>query len=282
MASVLVRNPAPMSREPILLVVTPTLGTSPYLDETIRGVQALPFPIIHILSVPQSVVPTLQEKYPACRVIADAGKVGGIYGALNVAFDQTSDGWDWFTYINDDDLLGDDFSRVYREHVRQANSEPVFYGDVRLIDAQGKRLGTITTESHPAYIPALLQQGISPLNQQGMVFHRDCVKSLEGFDLRYKLCADLDFWARALAGGFHFRYYAAEVGKFRIREGQLSGNIHLTREELTQITTTHFPKMASAMEKKWAFLRYRWINLPRYLERFRRSGIKSSEEILES
>jgi len=276
------RNRARMSREPTLLVVTPTLGTSPYLEETIRGVQALPFSVKHLLAVPQPMVVTLQEKYPGCLVVPDAGKAGGIYGALNKALENAGDDWDWFTYINDDDLLGEDFASVFLKHIRQPDPAPVVYGNVRLIDDKGARLGTITTENNPAYIPALLQQGTSPLNQQGMLFQRECVRKLGGFDLQYKLCADLDFWARALAGGFAFRFYPAELGRFRIREGQLSGNILLTREELTRITAAHFPQTVSPLGKKWAKVRYRWINLPRYLERFRRSGVKTSEEILES
>ncbi len=262
-----------------LLIVTPTLGVSEYLDTTVRSVTELPFAVQHLISVPERMVGPLQERYPHARVVKDAGKEGAIYGAINAGLRAAPPDWEWFTYINDDDVLGPGFAKMFTEHTARANPEPVTYGNVRLINEQGDTISFLTTERSPRFIPALLHAEISPLNQQGMLFRRDVVDALHEFDLRYRLCADLDFWARALAAGFAFRHYPLEVGQFRIRRGQLSGDVSMTLREQSEIVHRAFPKMNRTLQSlaKW---RYRFMNLPRYLARTRTVGWTSSYRLL--
>lgn len=270
--------PAPAA----ILIVTPTLGDSPYLDRTVESVLALPFPVAHVLAAPADRVGALQTRFPHARVVPDAGRAGGIYGALNAGLDQAPADWEWFTYINDDDLLLPGFAAAAVRHLaRGARAEAVSYGDVDLIEPGGRRLERITVAPEPRWIPALLQEGISPLMQQGTLFRRDCVTRLGRFDLRYRLCADLDFWLRACAAGERFRYYPVSVAQFRLRPGQLSGNTALTEREQTEIVRRHFPAPLPAWQRRAARLRYRLHNLPRYLERLRSRGLRTSYAILE-
>jgi hypothetical protein len=263
-----------------LLVVTPTLGVSTYLDETVRGVTSLQIPFLHVLSCPRPVVAQLQERFPHATVIADAGKEAGLYGAINVALQAAGEDWQWFTYINDDDELAPSFSKVAQLHFAKADPEPVVYGNVRVIDESGGTISLLTTENSPRFIPALLCAGISPLNQQGMLFRRDVVQELGEFNTKYRICADLDFWARALAAGHRFRYYPVEVGRFRIRRGQISGDVNLTSREQDEIARRLFPKAGGALNQFIAKWRYRLRNLPRYLSRGRTVGWVSSYQIL--
>jgi GT2 family glycosyltransferase len=262
-----------------LLIVTPTLGVSEYLEYAVQSVIALPFPVLHVLAVPEPMVQPLQERFPHALVVKDAGKEGGIYGAINAGIQAAPEGWAWFTYINDDDALTPGFGRMLAEHAARPDAEPVTYGNVRLINERGLTISFLTTERSPSFIPALLHAEISPLNQQGMLFRRDVVTALGGFDTRYRLCADLDFWARAMAAGFAFRHYPLEVGQFRIRRGQLSGDVSVTLREQNEIVHRAFPKMSRIPQviAKW---RYRFMNLPRYLARTRTVGWTSSYRLL--
>jgi len=273
-------NMVGVSGEQRLLVVTPTLGVSDYLDDTVRGVTSLKIPYRHVISCPRPEVAQLQERFPHASVLADAGREAGLYGAINVALRAAGEDWQWFTYINDDDELAPDFSAVAQRHFAQADPEPVVYGNVRVIDDAGQTISFLTTENSPRFIPALLRAGISPLNQQGMLFRRDVVRELGEFNTKYRICADLDFWARALAAGHRFRYYPVEVGRFRIRRGQISGDVNLTIHEQEEIAGRLFPKAGGAMNRFVAKWRYRLCNLPRYLARGRSVGWMSSYQIL--
>jgi glycosyltransferase involved in cell wall biosynthesis len=275
-----VTGPKPDSRVPAkLLIVTPTLGKSEYLEEAVRSVTNLPFSVRHVMAVPEEMVAMIQERFPHASVTKDAGPEGGIYGAINAGIRAAPPDWDWFTYINDDDVLAPGFSRMVIEHTARVDAEPVTYGQVRLIGERGDTISFLTTERTPRFIPALLHAEISPLNQQGMLFRRDVVEALKQFDTRYRLCADLDFWARAMAAGFPFRYYPLEVGHFRIRRGQLSGDVSVTLGEQNEIVQRAFPKMSKTLQllAKW---RYRVMNVPCYVRRARKVGWMSSYRLL--
>lgn len=264
-----------------ILVVTPTLGESVFLDKTMDSVATQPLDIMHVISAPAKKQRALQVRFPRARVVIDNGKEGGIYGAINAALTQTTGEWDWFTYINDDDVLLPGFSEVFYRHLKSAAPEPVIYGDVALIDERDRKISLVTTERDPAWIPALLQQGISPLMQQGMLFRRETVRRLQEFDTRYRLCADLDFWLRAYASGEEFRYYPTCVAQFRVRGGQLSGNTALTMREQEEIIGRHLPVPVSRLKKQVARWRYRTCNLPRYMARMRSRGFRTSYQLLQ-
>jgi Glycosyltransferase like family 2 len=274
------RNKVGVSGDQRLLVVTPTLGVSTYLEDTVRGVISLKVPFLHVISCPRPIVQELQERFPHASVLADAGREAGLYGAINIALRAAGEDWDWFTYINDDDELAPDFSAVAQRHFTRPDPEPVVYGNVRVIDDSGQTISFLTTENSPRFIPALLRAGISPLNQQGMLFRRSVVRELGEFNPKYRICADLDFWARALAAGHRFRYYPVEVGRFRMRRGQISGDVDLTIREQDEIARRLFPNAGGALNRLVAKWRYRIRNLPRYIARSRRVGLVSSNHML--
>jgi GT2 family glycosyltransferase len=272
-----------MNESQCLLVVTPTLGDSPFLDQTVASIEAQPLHIRHVISTPGRRVAELAARYPHALVVPDAGRLGGIYGAINAGIDaaNTRFKWDWFTYINDDDALLPGFGHVMLENLRSADPAPVLYGDVELIDEEGARISRITTAENPDWIPALLHQGISPLMQQGMAFRRDVVDRLGGFDLRFRLCADLDFWLRAYAHGDPFRYHPECVAQFRLRNGQLSSDTNVTKFEQDTIVARHLPWRPSYVNRLATRFLYRAYNLPRYVERFRTRGLRTSYALLQ-
>ncbi len=266
-----------------LLILTPTLGTSPYLNEAVRSVEALDWPTEHVLVCPAGKTAELGERFPGRRIVADAGRDGGLYGALNAGLSATAgSAWDWFTYLNDDDLLTPNFTELLARHDARHDLASVGYGDVRTIDAHGAFLGCMTVESTPSYFPALLQGGISPVGQQGMIFGAPVVRALGGYDQRFSVCADLDFWVRAYAGGFPFRHHGLEAGCFRVHRGQISGAVSRLSEQMAEITRRHFPVSVSPQAKRFARWRYRCRNLPRYLARLRVVGLARSLDVLQA
>jgi hypothetical protein len=113
-----------------------------------------------------------------------------------------------------------------------------------------------------------------------MLFRRATVERLQGFNTRYRLCADLDFWLRAFASAARFRSHPIRVAQFRLRRGQLSGNTATTEWEQADIVARHLPGRIPGVVRHFARLRYRWCNLPRYVARVRTRGFVSSYELL--
>jgi GT2 family glycosyltransferase len=265
-----------------ILVVTPTLGDSPFLDQTVASVAAQSAHVLHVMVAPLDKVTFLQRRFPHVHVCRDAGKESGVYGAINAGLATAArEAWEWFTYINDDDKLLPGFSTMFAREVTRQPAD-VIYGDVELVDEEGRLVSRITTERRPAWIPPLLQQGISPLMQQGTLFRRAVVERHGSFDTRYRLCADLDFWLRAYAADARFRAHPIRVAQFRLRRGQLSGNTAVTEREQTEIVARHLPHPSSPLQLRIARWRYRWCNLPRYVARVRARGFRTSYEVLQT
>jgi hypothetical protein len=271
-----------MSSKSHLLIITPTLGRSPYLDEAVGSINRLDFSIQHIISCPQAKIPELRSRFPRSRVVADRGREAGLYGAINSGLSAAQEPWDFFTYLNDDDLLGMEFGAMFKRHATAANLRSVGFGSIWIIDNAGRNATAMTVGPYPRQYPALLQMGISPTGQQGMVFGREVVETIGVYSTQYKVCGDLDYWCRAMAAGFRFIFYPLEVGRFRLQRGQISGDVRTLRDELRRIARIHFPEEVPVLQKKLAKATYRLYNAPRYLQRLVKVGFRSGYQMLES
>src|SRR5688572_16128156 len=100
-----------------LLAVTPTLGTSAWLADTVASIAAFGPTCQHVIVAPSAMQGPLTARFPKCTVIIEP--MGGMYAAINDGI-ETTQRWDAFTYINDDDLLLPDF-RVVIEAVASAS-----------------------------------------------------------------------------------------------------------------------------------------------------------------
>jgi hypothetical protein len=263
-----------------ILVVTPTLGISPWLAATVESVATWAGACEHLLVAPREAVAALQARFPRTGVVADPG--GGMYAAINAGLAAGRD-WEAFTYLNDDDLLLADFAAVGRAIA--AGGRPrlaIAYGVVRLVDAQGGRLGAIPVSPDPRLNRALYAQRIEPVYQHGTIATRAVVDRIGGFDASLRLCGDSEFLARACVEGVPFvRATGREVAAFRLRPGQLTKNrAAMNAERLRVDEKLKLPAPRLTLPLRWARWRFRLANLGRYAERIRRYGFVSFDELL--
>lgn len=264
-----------------LLVVTPTLGTSPWLVETLASVAEHADGATHVLVVPAAEVASLAARFPRVCVQAEPG--GGMYAAINAGLAAVSD-WDAFTYLNDDDVLLPAFAENVRAIVAARAHEPcIAYGGVRLIAADGRRLGSIPISSAPELNRLLYAQRLEPVYQHGTVVTRTVVDRIGAFDARLRFCGDSEFLARACVRGVPFvRATGRETAAFRLRAGQLTKHreaMIAERKAVDEKLGLLSPQPAGAL--RWARWRFRLANLGVYLERIRRHGFVSFDTLLE-
>jgi hypothetical protein len=263
-----------------LLVVTPTLGHSPYLDNCVETTKALNLDIIHLLACPAPVVSELQARFKSCRVIPDGGRQGGMYEAINLGLKDRGAECNWFTYINDDDELTPGFARMFLAFATPENESKIAYGDVRYVDAAGKSMGLMPTERKQRHFIPLLQSGITPLTQQGTLVGPQVPPAIRFFDSRFRHVADLDFWMRCMLTGVEFCYHPLEVSRFRLHAGQLSSNRDEVNEERIILMQRLDQVRVGAAQRALSRVRYRLRNVPRYIERFRMGGWMSTEAMI--
>ena len=131
----------------------------------------------------------------------------GIYDAMNKAV-RLSRG-DILYFLNADDALLD--GQVLGKVAAAFDADPALdfvWGDVVHDFENGQRL----TLSYAYVNPDTLIYG--SLCHQGVFAHRRLFERFGDFDLRYKLCADFDWFLRVMRGGAKYRYLDLDVSLF--------------------------------------------------------------------
>lgn len=252
----------------MLRVVTPTLGNSRFLNDTVASIRRITVSHEHILAAPEPQVAALRSAYPHAIVIADAGKSGGMYGAIELGRKHPGS-FSWFTYINDDDCLGSEFSEHFKE-VARLNCD-IGYGRVRLLSEAGGSLGEITHCHSSAYLRGVAATHRSPFNQQGTIIASTVFDRIGGFDASYRFGADFDFFARCIATGLRLHATEWHAGEFRCHAQQLSLQSIQFDAELADIRVKYFSKVSSS-ERALSSLRFLWDNRAVYWWRLRGRG----------
>jgi hypothetical protein len=263
-----------------VLVITPTLGQSAWLGETVASVAALPVAHRHVLVCPVAVRADLEKRFPQVQVVTEPG--GGMYAAINAGIAAAAGEWDAFTYINDDDLLLPGFGAHARTLERAGSGPMIAYGNVKLINDRGRRLGAIPVSPFPSLNRALYAQRLEPVYQHGTLVTRSALVTLRGFDGSLRFCGDSEFLARACVSGVPFvRVGGGAVAAFRLRTGQLTKDRAAMLAERAQVDTKlGLLAPQSASRRWWARLVFRTANLPVYAERVLRHGFVSFDELL--
>lgn len=260
-----------------LLVVTPTLGRSPWLDETIQSVRGLPFSCKHVLVAPAAAVAGLSFRFPHVQVVAEPG--GGMYAAINAGLAAVSE-WNAFTYINDDDLLLPSMRRIAAKV--NTNEPRVVYGGVRLINTLGHRIGSIPISPIPSLNRHLYAQRVEPVFQHGTVSTRAVVDRLGPFDATLRFSGDSEFLARACVNGVKFVCATmSHVAAFRLRAGQLTKDLPAMLAEHHRVyNKLKLPAPRINVGHRLARMLFCFANVPGYAERIARHGFLTFGEVL--
>lgn len=265
-----------------ILVVTPTRGDSPWLEECVASVARIDGEPRHVLVALPDQVASLQVQFPGALVLAEPPGARGMYAAINAGIRAAGD-YDAFTYLNDDDVLLPGFEHAVGTLAASEGGPLIAYGRVRLIDARGRRLGAIPVSPAPTLNRALYAQRIEPVFQHGTLISRAAMERLRGFDETLRYCADTEFLARACVNRIPFvRVGGAPVAAFRLRRGQLTKNRPAMLAERARVDEK---LRLLAPRRTWQHVAARWrfrtANLLVYAERFARFGWISFDQLLE-
>jgi hypothetical protein len=261
-----------------LLVVTPTLGRSGWLGETVDSVSSHAANARHVLVAPEAEVAELVVRFPQCEVVVDPG--GGMYAAINAGLDAVRD-WRAFTYINDDDLLLPAFAGIMAGVARAREESAMIYGRVRLIDGEGRRLGSVPVSRIPFQNRALYAERLEPVYQHGTVVTRKAWEEVGGFDARLRFCGDSDYLARLCVARVRCEFVGGEVAAFRLRPGQLTQNRLAMEAERDRVDVTLGLRVGvSRAARLRARVSFRFANAVVYAERLARHGWRRMDEVI--
>jgi len=259
-----------------LRVVTPTLGQSPWLKETLATIARVAARSECIIVAPAAQCAPLAAGCAGVQLLPQTGT--GLYPALNDGFRAPGD-WTVGTWINDDDrLLPAGFSAALALLERRPDVA-VVYGRVILIDRDGHGFAKIPVAHSGEDLGPLLAAGLVPLAQPGTVFRREVFERLGGFVESLQTAGDLEFFYRALAAGFRFSFVDVRVAEFRVHGGQISQQIRTRHRETAALTLAARAVPGWDRRARAAQWRFRWSNLGVYADRLCRHGFVSMERL---
>lgn len=246
-----------------ITVAVPTLNSAATLEETLSSLRA-------------------QTGCTANIVVADSGSTdgtlgickrlgvpsiyvppGNMYKAINAVLREA--GTEWLAYLNSDDYVyPDTFSRLISR--AEVDGAGIVYGNCDYVDYNGRPLFSFSS-ARPWQILPLARRGMFGFAQQAAVFRNAVYKQLGGFDEKYSLSADADFYYRAARAGIVFaRLPGAPVASFRLHEKQLTNTMSAAMEkEKVSIREACGPaRLPGDLLAVWA---WRAGNVPNYLVR---------------
>jgi glycosyltransferase involved in cell wall biosynthesis len=246
-----------------LLVVTPTLGISPYLNQTIDSVRNLPGEVRHVIVCPMNKVAEIKAKYKFLKVIPEK-KYGGMYAAINSGIAYSKGEFDFFCYINDDDY----FLPSVKNCLNQMKNKPnIYFGKTKIVNSFGNFLYDAPTASHGVLCEEYLNCEIVPFMQSSMIFPISVIQKIGNFDSTYKYCGDLEFISRAVKCGIKFIKVNSYISAFRVHYGQLSSNRDAMEIEIYKLRELHEFKKRSMIRKFLVKMHFVICNIKSYISR---------------
>lgn len=245
------------------LVVTPTLGLRDSLCRTVKSVSDIGGSRVqHNLIAPSCQLQFLQSKFPHCTVISEREKAG-VYGALNTAMLLNAPNFKYLTYINDDDYWLPNYSELFR--ALDDNPLAAFaYGKVWISPVTATGWGGTCSPRYRAFAD-LLAENVVLFTQQATLMRMDLFSKLSGFNEKYSLVADTDFWLRAIKSGCGAQYVNHYCANYSFHEHQLSSNKQVQKFEHQLLAKEH--QLTRSIRSRIELLWFRLYNYKNYLHR---------------
>jgi GT2 family glycosyltransferase len=254
-----------MKQSSEILIVTPTLGTRETLLETCKSVRNLGGDRVHhVVTCPRTAMSKVLEMAPEAEVIEEAGGKG-VYGAVNHILQGHASSYQWVGYINDDDYWLPDMKRLI-DSIDKDSTDDIVYGRVLYINESGDPLMVSSCTARYKSFPLLAARGIVMFTQQAVLIRSELYLRLNGFDERFRLAADTDFWIRAILGGARCRFLNKVCAAYRLQPGQLSADLATQQAETRRILTQNGLK-GETWRARLAVARFRLENATLYLTR---------------
>jgi glycosyltransferase involved in cell wall biosynthesis len=231
----------------LITIVTPTLNSERYIEETLRSIwtdDTIPGETLeHIVVDGESTDRTVEiaSRYPSEIIV---GRDGGMYEAINKGL-QAAKG-EIFGYVNSDDQLTAAAVAEVRTGLGQESDHQWIVGPVVMMDANGRDLAVLRPPRwlSPARFRAL---GWNCFPQPSTFYRTKFARELGGYDATYRLAADYDFAMRALDAARPL-YASRPLSRFRLHESNLSKDHQAIETEARAIASE--PSM-SATRRRW-------------------------------
>jgi glycosyltransferase involved in cell wall biosynthesis len=211
--------------EPTVTVLLPVYNGAAYLAKAIESVLAQTYDDFELLIIDDAsrddsvdVVRSFED--PRIRLLLNDANLGQV-GTVNRGLDEARGRY--VARLDQDDTS---LPRRLELQVRMLDSEPevaVAGGWVEVVDPDGRVVETLrgATAGLPELVAQILLHRV-PIAHSAVMFRRDEVVALGGYDATYRLAEDQDLWRRLALERREARIVPEVVLRYLVHEGQQS------------------------------------------------------------
>lgn len=238
-----------------LVLAVPVFNGARYLAATLESLSAQGADVRWWLqdgaSTDNTVAIARKHARPGDTVVSEPDR--GQADALNHAFAKM--GGDIVGFLNADDLLAPGAARRVLDFFAANPEVDLVYGSVQWIDAEGNPEGT-----HTGRISSLAEildiYGVWWAERQWVqpevFFRRSLWEKAGGFDTRYDLVFDYEFWVRCFLAGARVAHLPSILCSFRRHAAQKSSAAERAADEIRAVVRQHLPTAAVPARTRWA------------------------------
>jgi glycosyltransferase involved in cell wall biosynthesis len=232
---------------PKISVVTPSFNQASFLEETIRSILSQGYPDLEYIVMDGGSTDGSTEiigKYADRLADWKSAKDGGQADAIRTGFARATG--DILCWLNSDDTIAPGTLRKVGEFFAAHPAVDLVYGDLNLVDSDGKRLYT----ARPVLRLGILVYENAFIPQQSMYWRRSLYERVGGVDPRLRFAMDFDLVIRFLLAGACVRKLPGVLANYRWHPAAKSSTIRdVMEKEIYELVRRHLP--TSADEPAW-------------------------------
>ncbi len=232
---------------PKISVITPSFNQAPFLEETIQSVLSQGYPDLEYIVMDGGSTDGSTEiirKYADRLADWKSAKDGGQADAIRTGF--ASAAGEILCWLNSDDTIAPGTLRTVGEFFAVHPDVDLVYGDLNLVDAEGKRLYT----ARPLLRLGILVYENAFIPQQAMFWCHSLYERVGGIDPGLRFAMDFDLVIRFLLAGATARKLPGTLANYRWHPAAKSSTIRDVMErEINEVVRRHLP--SAAAEPSW-------------------------------